>query len=127
MDQIINGITILEHTQIKEHTTLCIQVGILGFCIAFLSIIVRYIVYKIKHKEDTSFKGVIGKAFLIFYLLGLVILLSASMPFPCFYRATGRYTYKCMIGDDVKAKYIAENFKVVSYEDGVWTLQDKEE
>ena len=122
MGNIIEGINVLEQTSIKDYTALSgILVG-LGIGIAIIAMIIFFI--KTKSKR-ISFRDVVTKIFLFWYVLGLGLALFSVVHFPWFYVETGRYTYKCTFNDSVSANYISENFNVVSVEDNVWTIEDK--
>ncbi|WP_304431011.1 hypothetical protein [Romboutsia ilealis] len=124
VENIIKGINVLEQTPIKDYTMLSrILVGI-GIGTAMIATIIFYI--KTKSQYSICWKDKCSKIFLIFYIFGLSLVIFAIIRFPWFYIETGRYTYKCILEDDVSANYISDNFNVISVEDGVWEIEDKE-
>lgn len=124
MENIIKGINVLEQTPIKDYTMLSgILVGI-GIGTAMIATIIFFI--KTKSQYSICWKDKCSKIFLIFYIFGLSLVIFAIIRFPWFYVETGRYTYKCILEDDVSANYISDNFNVISVEDGVWKIEDKE-
>lgn len=115
---------VLEQTPIKDYTTLSgILIGI-GICTAIIAAIIFFIKTKSQHR--ICWKDKCSKIFLIFYIFGLSLAIFAVIRFPWFYVETGKYTYKCTLENDVSANYIGDNFNVISVEDGVWKIEDKE-
>lgn len=122
MENIINGINVLEQAPIKEYTTLSgIFIGV-GIGTAIIATIIFFI--KIKGKI-IRLKDLSTKIFLVFYILGLGLAIFSVCRFPWFYVETGRYTYKCTLKENISANYISNNFKVIGVENGVWTIEDK--
>lgn len=124
MNNIIEGMTILEQIPIKEYTTLSFSFFGLGIFIAIMACFVLAVKTIPKNKID--FKSKLFKGFLFFYIFGIVAMLFSIIHFPWFYEETGRYTYKCTLDDNISANYIDSNFDIIDVEDGVWTLKDKE-
>lgn len=124
MIKIIEGMNVLEQTAIKDYTTLSgiLTWGSIG--IAIIATIAFFI--KTKTKKQIRFKDRETKIFLVFYILGLGMAIFSIIRFPWFYVETGRYTYECTFEDSVSANYISDNFNVISVEDGVWKIEDKE-
>ena len=123
MKNIIEGMKVLEQTQIKEYTTLSGVLIAIGISIAIIATIALWIKTKPDHIVD--FKSKLFKGCLFFYVFGLGMAVFAVIRFPWFYAETGKYTYKCVLEDDVTANYISDNFNIISVEDGVWTIKDK--
>lgn len=124
MKKIIEGMNVLEQTPIKDYTILSgILIGI-GIGTAIIATIIFFIKSKLQHR--ICWKDKCSKIFLIFYIFGLSLAIFAVMRFPWFYVETGKYTYKCTLENDVSANYIGDNFNVISVEDGVWKIEDKE-
>lgn len=123
MNNIINGINVLEQIPIKEYTNLSQILVWSGVGIAILAMIIFFI--KTRSQNRICFKDKGSKIFLFFYILGLGMAIFCIIRFPWFYVETGRYTYKCTFSDSVSANYISENFDVISVEDGVWNIEDK--
>ncbi len=122
MVNIIKGMNVLEQSPIKEYTILSgIFMGV-GIGIAIIATIIFFIKTKSK---IIRLKDLGTKIFLFFYVLGLVMAVFSVTHFPWFYVETGRYTYKCTLGDDISANYISNNFNIISVEDSVWTIEDK--
>ena len=90
-----------------------------GILVAILFIIPMCRGLKKKNKKIRTI-GIVG------YVFGLLIMISSVIPFPGVYKETGRYTYKCIMEDNVSAKYISDNFNIISVEDDIWTIEDKE-
>lgn len=124
MTNIIEGMNVLEQTPIKDYTTLSgVLIGI-GIGTAIIATIIFFIKTKSQHR--ICWKDKCSKIFLIFYIFGLSLAIFAGIRFPWFYVETGKYTYKCTLENDVSANYIGDNFNVISIEDGVWEIEDKE-
>lgn len=123
MENIIKGINVLEQIPIKEYTTVSHVFMGLGISIAIIATIIFFI--KTKGKV-IRFKNLGTKIFLFFYILGLAMGIFSGTHFKWFYIETGRYTYECTLEENVSANYISENFNVISVEDGMWTIEDKE-
>lgn len=123
MNNIIEGMNVLEQTPIKEYTALSnILVG-LGLFVAIVSVAV--LMFKTRDTNTVDIKSKMFKRFLCCYVFGLVLALFSIIHFPCFYTETGRYTYKCELEDGVSANFISENFNIISIEDDIWTIGDK--
>lgn len=123
MEKIIKGINVLEQTQIKNYTMLSGTLIGIGIGTAIIATIIFFIKTKSQHR--ICWKDKCSKIFLIFYIFGLSLAIFAVIRFPWFYVETERYTYKCILEDDVSANYISDNFNVISVEDGVWKIEDK--
>lgn len=123
MKNIIEGMKVLEQTPIKDYTTLSGVLTGLGITIAIASII--FLMIKTREKEKIDIKSKVFKGFLFFYVFGLVMAVFAIIRFSWFYVETGRYTYECVLEDNISANYISDNFNILSIEDGVWTIEDK--
>lgn len=123
MNNIIEGMEVLEQTPIKEYTTVSGILTGLGIAIAIASIV--FLMIEVRGKERIDIKSKMFKDFLFFYVFGLVMSLFSVIPFPWFYVETGKYTYECELEDNVSANYISNNFNVLSVENGVWTIEDK--
>lgn len=120
MEKIIDGIKILEQTPIEEgNISMFWSLIIIGALIALL-FLNPMCAEKI---EINKRKRMIGK---IGYILGLLVIISSLIPMTIMLKETGRYTYKCIILDDeISAKYISDNFNIVSVENDIWTIEDK--
>lgn len=122
MNLIIDGIKVLEQNPIKDYTSLSKVLLAVGILIAIIDVII----FIINTKGFTIQKMHKFKKYAIIYLLGLFASIFSCVPLPCFYTETGRYTYECKLEDNISANYIEENFDVVSVEDGIWIIKDKE-
>ena len=120
MNNIIEGMKVLEQTPIKAGNAswFFTMIGV-GTLVAILFMIPMC---KGLHKKNKKIRtiGIVG------YVFGLLIMISSTIPFPGVYKETGRYTYKCIMEDNVSAKYISDNFNIISVEDNTWTIEDKE-
>lgn len=116
MNNIIEGMTILEQTMNKEVDGIAFIVVIIGIIIgiAFSFAISVALVRKNKKLRTIGFIG---------YIFGIIIIFAPVLP--CFHIETGKYTYKCTFEDNISANYIEEHFNIVSVEDGIWTITDK--
>lgn len=124
MTNIIKGMNVLEQTPIKDYTILSsILIGF-GICIAIIATIIFYI--KTKPKNQIRLKDKVTKIFLFWYIFGLGLAIFSVIRFPWFYVETGRYTYECTFEDSVSVNSIDEKFNIISVEDGIWTVEDKE-
>ncbi len=123
MENIIEGMNVLESIPIKEYTTLSNIIMWLGILIAILSVI--FLMIKSRGNNRINIKTKVFKGFLFFYIFGLIMAIFTAIRLPWFYVETGRYTYKCELEENVSANYISDNFNVISVEDGVWTIEDK--
>lgn len=123
MKNIIEGMKVLEQTPIKDYTILSGVFIAIGISMAIIATIVLWIKTKPDHRID--FKSKLFKEFLFFYVFGLSMAVFAVIRFPWFYAETGKYTYECVLEDNVSANYISDNFNILNVEDGVWTIRDK--
>lgn len=120
MNSIIEGMKVLEQTPIKEgNDSLFLTILGVGMLVAILFIIPMCRGLKKKNKKIRTI-GIVG------YVFGLLIMISSMIPFPGMYKETGRYTYECTMEDNISAKYISDNFNIISVEDNIWTIEDKE-
>lgn len=120
----INGMTILEQTPIKEASNLMIIGILVGIGIMFFAL-VYMIVMESKniagHEVDSekvfinSFKFVFIGALIAFIVLFL----------PGFKTDTGRCTYKCTFEDYVTVNDITEVYEITDVNGDIWTVQDK--
>lgn len=119
--KIIEGMKVLEQTPIKEGNELLFIILLCsGILVAILFVIIPMCIGLKKKNKKIRTIGIVG------YVFGLLIMISSMIPFPGVYKETGRYTYKCIIEDNVSAKYISDNFNIISVEDNTWTIEDKE-
>lgn len=123
MNNIIEGMKVLEQTPIKEYTTVSDILTGLGIAIAIVSVV--FLMIKARGKERIDIKSKMFKGFLFFYVFGLAMSLFSVIHFPWFYVETGKYTYECELEDNISANYIRDNFNVLSVEDSIWTIEDK--
>lgn len=123
MKNIIEGMKVLEQTPIKDYTILSGGFIAIGISMAIIATIVLWIKTKPDHRID--FKSKLFEGFLFFYMFGLFMVVFAVIRFPWFYAETGKYTYECVLEDNVSANYISDNFNILNVEDGVWTIRDK--
>ena len=118
MNNIIDGMTILEQTMIKEASDIAIISLKTGFIWAMVSVIPIFIGL-IKYNKKIKNIGILS------YIVGIIIMIYIAIPFPWNSVDTGRYTYKCTFEDNVSANYIEEHFNIISVKDGIWTITDK--
>ena len=123
MEKIIEGMKVLEQIPIKDYTTLSGVLTVIGISMAIIATIILWIKTKPNYRVD--FKSKLFKGFLFFYVFGLSMAVFSVIRFPWFYVETGKYTYKCVLEDNVSANYISDNFNVINVEDSVWTIKDK--
>lgn len=124
MNNIIDGMNVIEQIPIKTHSELAYIIAGLGFFIAVLSVAVLWVKIISKNKE-INFRSKMFKKFLFFYISGLSIAMSSTIQFPWFYVETGRYMYKCELEDNVSANYIWNKFNIINVEDNIWIIEDK--
>ena len=117
MEKIIEGMKVLEQIPIKDYTTLSGVLIAIGISMAIIATIILWIKTKPDHRVD--FKSKLFKGFLFFYVFGLSMAVFFVIRFPWFYVETGKYTYKCVLEDNVSANYISDNFNVINVEDSV--------
>lgn len=124
MKNIIEGVNVLKQTPIKDYTTLSNVITWIGIGLAILAIVIM-IIAKAKDKKN-NLEDIKVKRFLLLYAFGIVMALFSMIHLPWFYTETGKYTYECTLEDNVLANYISGNFNIISVEDDVWTIEDKE-
>lgn len=122
MNNIVDGMNVLEKTPIKDYTTLSSIITLSGVSLAILAIVLIVIFYS---KIEINLKDVKFKGFLLLYVFGLVASIFSMIHFSWFYAETGRYAYKCTLEYDISANYISDNFNIISITDGVWIIEDK--
>lgn len=118
MNKIIGEMNILTQKPIKEYTNLSNFLLVVGIFIAVICVIIMI-------KSQSEFDGKIFKYSFYFYLFGLALALCSKATIPFFYEDSGRYKYECELDDSVSAKYIENNFNIISVSNGIWTLEDK--
>ena len=121
MNNIIEGMNVLDKTPIKDYTTLSDVFTVLGLFIAIIATVV--LVVKRIDKNEIDYTTI--KILLFCYVLGIVMSIFSTIRFPWFYVETGRYIYKCKLENNISTNYISNNFNVISVEDGIWTIEDK--
>lgn len=119
MNNIIEGMTILEQTMITEMHSSSVVVLIVGVLIAVVSLFPMAIGLRNSNIKIRNV-GVYG------YVLGIILMLSLLIFLPLYQVETGRYKYKCTLEDNVSANYIEEHFDVIDVRDGIWTISDKD-
>lgn len=116
MNNIIEGMVVLEKTPITEPNWVLYWILLLGgAAIAASSVFAWFNRNKPRKK--------LGKTI---YVCGILVMFTCLIPMFALDKETGRYTYECTLEDNIPANYIADNFNVISIENGVWTIQDKE-
>ena len=116
MTSIIEGMVVLEKTPIKEPYLLPFWLLLLGG--AFVAVLGTYIWFNKKKQRK--------KLGISFYISGIIIMFTSIIPSSIINKETGRYKYECTVEDSVSAKYISDNFNIISVEDNIWTIEDKE-
>ena len=119
-NNIIEGMTVLKQTMIKEQSDTSVIIFVIGILIAIGFALSFAMCLKFK-KRNKKLKPILLSG----YILGMVIMLSGMFPFPWNLVETGKYIYECTLDDNVSPNYIAKHFNIVSVEDGVWTITDK--
>ena len=113
---IIDGMEIIDSVPITEPNWVLFWILLLcGVAIAVSSVFVWFNKNKPRKK--------LGK---IIYVCGIIVMFTCLIPMFALDKETGRYTYECKMTDDVSAKYISDNFNIISVYDDVWTISDKE-
>lgn len=116
MTNIIEGMNVINKTPIKEPSWLLFWLCILvGVAVAICGI---YLWWRRKNPKTK-----LGK---VFYFVGIIIMMTCLIPMTILSKETGRHTYECTMEDNVSAKYISDNFNIISVEDDIWTIEDKE-
>ena len=124
MNNIIEGMTVLEQTMIKEVSDVVLIMMLFmmlsGVFIAIVSLFVPTAIGLRKENKKMRIMGNFG------YILGIILMIASMIPFPWALVETGRYKYKCTLEDNVSANYIEEHFDVIDVRDGIWTISDKD-
>lgn len=105
----IEGITILNQTEITEMGLWSLLVGVLAF------IIVIFFIGAMAKFEAWS--AVLGG------VVGFIVLVSI---FASSVEPTGRYRYECTIDKSVSMTEVYEKYEVVEQRGDIWVLEDKE-
>ena len=116
-----DGIEVLDTVPIMEYTKVSYAVSILGIIVMVLTFVFWIKKYK-GHYSVTMSQCI---SLLGGLLLGLVIFVCSLMHTSVFYTETGKYTYTCVIEDEVSMKDIYSNFEIVEAKGKIYTLKDK--
>jgi hypothetical protein len=116
MTNIIEGIAVLEKTPIKEPYLLPFWLLLTGG----IAVAVCGVYLWFKQNKPRKKLGI------CLYVGGIFIMFSSVIPMNIINKETGRYMYKCTMENSVPAKHISDNFKIISVEDNIWTIEDKE-
>lgn len=112
----MKGMHILEQTPIKEYMTTSWIFLILGLVIA----VGAFIIFAIRNEKREKDKG--AKIVMLCYAVGIGFIILSGL----YKEKTGRYAYRCTFDDNVTINDISKNFKIVSVENDIWTVEDKE-
>lgn len=115
MNNIIEGMNVINKTPIKEPYLLPFWLLLLGGTV--VAICGVYLWWKKNNPRK--------KLGISFYISGMIIMFTSIIPMNIINKETGRYTYECTMEDNVSAKYICDNFNIISVEDDVWIIEDK--
>lgn len=110
---------IIEKTMITKGTVIpTVVVGVIT-----CSILIGLLVYMfVKHDPDTVLKYLMPV--MLFGIIGIVV----GTCIGCLIRIpTDRYKYKATLDNTVSANELFENYENITYENGVYTFEDKEE
>lgn len=121
---IINGMTILEQTSIKEPTNF-LWIGLLvGILIMLIAL---FYIFFMEDKNNTDHEIDGNKVFMnslkiicVGFIISMICILS-----PFSKTESGRYKYECTFEDHVTVNDITEVYDIISVEDDIWTVQDK--
>lgn len=120
----INGMTILEQTPIKEPTNFVFigsGIGILMLIIAFVYVCVM----SYKHNHGYNIDG--EKVYITSYRLAIIgfIIAFTCIILPFSRKESGRYTYKCTFEDYVTVNDITEVYEITDVIGNIWIVEDK--
>ena len=116
MNNIIEGMTILEQT-------MNLEISWIAYSIMILGVIIGIVFAWIFAFGGTSKNKKLRRSGFIGYMFGIIIMFAPLLPI--FQIETGKYTYKCTLEDNISANYIEEHFNIISVENGIWTITDK--
>ncbi len=120
----MNGMHVLAQTLIREDNVFTILLFLVGACIMIVSVVVCFIRMSdisrkrayVKNPERSAKFAAVG------FFIGIGVMSLSSF---C-KSETGRYTYQCTFDENVTTGSIEEHFDVISFDNGVWTVKDKE-
>ena len=121
---IINGMTVLEQNMItipssQTHILLCIS-----FIIMFGALIYMIIMsIKFQNNSNIDVDAVLRRSITTCIIGALITIIGYFLPGST--ADTGRYEYKCTFEDCVTVNDITEVYDIISVEDDLWTVQDK--
>ena len=105
----IEGITILNQTEIVDMPTPVFIIGLIMIVISIAVILIGILF-------ENGICAAIG-----------IIAIMASIAIPLFIQQpTGRYEYECIIDESVDFVDIYEKYKVIEQRGDIWVLKDKE-
>lgn len=106
----IDGITILNQTEITEFGLWATPVGFLVFAIIVIGFGIL--------TEFEGWSAIIGS------VIGLIVwfFIFASSE-----ESTGRYKYECLIDENVSMTEVHEKYEVIEQRGDIWVLEDKEQ
>ena len=121
---IINGMTVLEQNMItipssQTHILLCIS-----FIIMFGALIYMIIMsIKFQNNSNIDVDAVLRRSITMCIIGASITIIGCFLPGSN--ADTGRYKYKCLFEDYVTVNDITEIYDIISVEDDIWTVQDK--
>ena len=117
---IINGMTILEQTPIKEPTNF-LWIGLLVVVLIMISAL--FYIFFMEDKNNTDHDKVFMNSFKITCVGFIISMICILSPFSKI--ESGRYKYECTFEDYVTVNDVTEVYNIISVEDDIWTVQDK--
>lgn len=115
MNTLMEGITVLNQTEIMATPTVVWITALIGFLMFILGF---GICYGSKKNETIAVGGV------IIGIIGAIAMIVGTS-FIFIQEPTGKYRYECLISEDVSLVEFYEQYDLIKVEGQIWTIKEK--
>ena len=116
MNEIMNGIEVLNQTEIVQTP---LEIGLTGIICGIIFFIGIVIAANIKNDNIMGFIS-----FVVAIIAGIILIVSAILTL-FVEEPTGKYQYDCLISEDVSMTEFYEKYEVVEINGKIWTIKEK--
>lgn len=118
MNEIMNGIEILNQTEIVQTPLWAKLLLCIGMIIMVLSVVISLF-------AANSYKEVLAMVFLIVALISCIGAIIGLFSTVFITEPTGKYKYDCLISEDVSMTEFYEKYEVIETNGKIWTIKEK--
>lgn len=118
MTELMQGITILNQTEIMKAPTWAENMMLAGIVVLAIGFIVGVSAISINHEKVGIISLIIAIIGVLVSLAGTICLLSIDEP-------TGKYKYDCLISEDVSMTEFYEKYEVLEVNGQIWKIKEK--